>query len=31
MVYIRRKTGDDGDHSSLTELTMGCAKETTAH
>ena len=31
MVYIRRKAGDDGDHSALTELTMGRAKETIAH
>lgn len=27
MVYIRRKAGDDGDHSALTELTIGCAKD----
>ena len=27
MVYIRKKTGDDGDHSALTELTIGCAKD----
>ena len=27
MVYIRRKAGDDGDHSALTELTMGCGKD----
>lgn len=30
MVYIRRKAGDDGDHSALTELTMGRAKENIA-
>ena len=27
MVYIRKKSGDDGDHSALTELTMGRAKD----
>ena len=27
MVYIRRKAGDEGDHSALTELTMGRGKD----